>query len=388
MQTTTQPKTVQDLLLYAFLFFGMGWIFYTYQVLLGPLIISGLIAYLLYPGVTWISDRTHIKRQHIVPIVYLVFLAILILSVTFLVPVIISQFTLLVDQLLRLPDLLDITQSNLDDILGSSISLEPFFAEIGTDLEQLLKPDRLFRIIQGASTNIVWVLIIIIASFYLLRDWDKLREWLFGLSPKHLESDFRYLHQEIKGVWQIYLRGQLLIMSILGVLSGIGVAVVGIPGALILGFLAGSLALIPSLGPATATAIAAIVAWTQGSTYWEISNLTATLLIVIIFLAIQFLEGFWLTPQVMSRRLNLHPGLVLIAVVGTLFTLGALMALIVIPILGSLELILHYVRRKREGFNSCPTEDSGLEKDASKPVKDPEIIASGKTECDQENQKL
>ena len=232
-----------------------------------------------------------------------------------------------------------------------SIPIEAFFADIGADFGNFLKSDRIFRIIQGTSANLVWVLIAIIASFYLLRDWEKLREWLFGLAPEHLESDLRHLHLEIKGIWQTYLRGQLLIMTIIGIFSGIGAALVGVPGALILGFLAGTLALIPSLGPAIATTIAGIVAWTQGSQYLEISNLTAMLLIVIIFLAIQFIEGFWLTPQIMGRRLNLHPGVVLIAVVSTLFTLGALMALIIIPLIGSLELIFRYTRRKRAGLD-------------------------------------
>jgi predicted PurR-regulated permease PerM len=382
-QTPNQSKMVKDLLIYTLLIFGIGWVIYTYQVLFSPLIIACLIAYLLYPSVTWISDRTHIKRQRIVPIVYLVFLAIMILVVIFLAPIIFSQFFLLADQLVRLPDLFENAQTTLARDLGLTIPLDTLISDFGTDMGQFFKPDRLFRIIQGASTNFVLVLITIIASFYLLRDWDKLRDWLFGLSPKHLESDFRRLHLEIKSVWHIYLRGQLLIMTILGVLSGIGAAVIGIPGALILGFLAGTLALIPSLGPATATAIAAIVAWTQGSQYLEISNITATLLIVIIFLAIQFIEGFWLTPQIMSRRLKLHPGLVLIAVVGTLFTLGALMALIIIPLLGSLEIIFHYVRKKQSGLDPLPIEEIPLEMDASKPFIDAEIITVGKPECDQ-----
>lgn len=53
----------------------------------------------------------------------------------------------------------------------------------------------------------------------------------------------------------------------------------------------------------------------------------------------------------MGRRLNLHPGLILIAVVGTLFTLGALMALIIVPVLGSLDLVFRYIRNKRSGLD-------------------------------------
>jgi len=111
--------------------------------------------------------------------VYLVFLEILILGVVFFAPPIVSQFV-----------------------------------SLTTDVGQLLKPYRIFRIIPGASANFVLVVIILITSFYLLRDWVKLREWIFGLSPQELEPDLRRLHQEIKAVWQTYLRGQLLIVSI------------------------------------------------------------------------------------------------------------------------------------------------------------------------------
>jgi predicted PurR-regulated permease PerM len=252
----------------------------------------------------------------------------------------------------------EIFLTNLENKFGFRIPLEPFISDLETEMSQLLKPERIFRILKEVTTNFVWVVIVVITSFHLLRDWERLQEWLIKLSPKDLESDLRYLHQEIKKVWQSYLGGQLLIMLILGVLSGIGIALIGVPGALILGFLAGVLALIPTLGPATATGIAALVAWIQGSSHFDLPNLVVALITVAIFQAIQLFEGFWLTPRVMSRRLNLHPGLVLIAIVGTLFTLGALMALIIIPIIGSLDLIFRYIGRKRAGLDPWSSQES------------------------------
>jgi len=354
MKTKAQSKLAQELLLYTLLLIMFGWLIYTYKVLLGPLVISGLIAYLLYPGVSLISKRTHIDRRRIVPLVYLVFLGLLVWAMIYLVPIIISQTSLLTSQLEKFPQQIEIFQLNLNSALGFDLPIKSFVEELETDISQLLKPDQIFRILRGASTNIVWVIIIFITSFHLLRDWERLREWAFGLVPNEMEPDFRRLHQEIKVVWQTYLRGQLLIMSILGIISGIGVAVVGVPGALLLGFLAGALALIPSLGPAIDTGIAALVAWTQGSAYFELSNFSTALIIVVIFQVIQFIEGFWLTPRIMGRQLNLHPGIILIAVVGTLFTLGALMALIIVPLLSSLELVIRFVWRKRSGLDPWP----------------------------------
>jgi predicted PurR-regulated permease PerM len=363
MKTKKQSIFAQELILYTVLLIVFGWLIYTYQVLLGPMVISGLIAYIIYPGVTWLDEHTQINRHRIVLIVYLIFILVLVLIIVFVSPIIGKQISQLAEQLTRLPEQVEIFQSNLEHFLGFSVPLRSFISEFESDMAQLIKPDRLFRILQGASTNIVWVIIIFITSFHLLRDWPLLREWLFELSPNHIEPDLRRLHQEIKTVWHAYLRGQLLIMSILGLLSGIGAAVVGVPGALILGFLAGTLALIPSLGPAAATGIAALVAWTQGSAYFDISNLAVTLIVVAIFQVIQLIEGFWLTPRIMGRRLNLHPGLILIAVVGTLFTLGALMALIIVPLLGSLDIIIKFIRHKRAGVDPWEDQEPALSPD-------------------------
>lgn len=373
METSDQSKILQDILLYVFVLLGLGWLVYTYAVLIGPLIIACLIAYLLYPGVTWLSSKTGIARRRIVPLVYMLFLVVLVLAVVYLSPIIARQFRQLTAQLDRFPDQIDTLQTNLDDFLGFSLPLETLVRELETDLSQLLKPDRIFRILRGASTNIVWLVIIFITSYHLLRDWEKLREWLFKLAPKKLEPDLRRLHVEIKGLWRAYLRGQLLIMSILGILSGIGAAAIGLPGALLLGFLAGILALIPNLGPTTAAAIAAVVAWTQGSSYLTFSNLTVAVMVVAIFGLIQLVEGFWLTPRIMGRRMNLHPGLVLVAVVGTLFTLGAVMALIISPLLASFDLVFRYIRRKRAGLD--PWQPLELEDDDGREVSNGDLVS-------------
>ncbi|MBI9043425.1 MAG: AI-2E family transporter [Anaerolineaceae bacterium] len=351
-------KLSQDILFYTILLIGFGWLIFTYKVLLGPLIISCLIAYLLYPIVTWLSIRIKIDRRKIVPFVYFIFLVFLIWTIIYLFPILTGQASLLASQLDKLPDQVEILQTYLQRELGFNLPLESLIGEIEIGITQQLKPEQLFQTILTASTNIIWVILIIITSFHFLRDWEILREWMFGLFSGPFESELRCLHQEIKIVWQTYLRGQLLIMFILGIASGIGAAVIGLPGSLILGFLAGVLALIPSLGPATATAIAVIVAWTQGSSYLDIPNLTVAIIIVAIFQGIQLIEGLWLTPRIMGRRMNLHPGLVLIAVIGTLFTLGALMALIIVPVIGSLGLIFRYIRNKRA--NPDPKSDQDL----------------------------
>ena len=357
MRSKIDSSNALEFVFYLILLVIVGWLIYTFQVVIGPLIISSLIAYLLYPGVTWLSNRTKIHRRRIVLVVYILFLASFIWAVIYLAPMIANQANMITSQLDKLPDQLELLQQDLEQWLGINLPLEAVTEDIEADISQMLKPERAFQIIRQATTNIVWLIVIFVTTFHLLRDWVQLREWFFGFLPEPIRPEYRRLHQEIKKVWRSYLRGQLLIMFLIGLFSGIGAAAIGLPNALLLGFLAGTLALIPSLGPSLATAIAAMVAWTQGSTYLEMSNLTVTLLVVMIFVLVQMLEGFYLTPRIMSVRVRLHPGIVMVAIVSTLFTLGALISVIVVPMIASLILVGRFVRRKRAGLDPWPLTD-------------------------------
>jgi predicted PurR-regulated permease PerM len=351
MESKPKSNFAKEIAYYFFLMAAAAWLLVRYQVLIGPLIISGLISYLLYPLVTWLSKRFRTDRRRIAGLVYLVFLAVLIWGIVFIIPLAVEQANLISSQISSFEDQVASLQIDIVETLGFDIPINSYVEELGEDLGQLLQPERSFRVIRSATTNIVWVLVILITSYHLLRDWEKLREWFFGLFPDEAALEYRKLHQEIKKVWRSYLRGQVLVMMFIGLMSGLGAAAIGLPNALILGVLAGALALIPNIGPAAATIIASLVAWTQGSTFLDLSNLSVTLLVVAIFGLVQMIEGFWLTPRIMSRRLHIHPAVITIAIVGTLFALGALIALIIVPIIGSLILVLQYVRRKRAGLD-------------------------------------
>ncbi len=351
----------QTLVFYSVLVIGILWVSISYRILFGPLIISGLIAYLLYPILGWISARTKIKRQRVVMIVFLIFLILLSWAIAYLVPSIVTQSNLLTNQLEAVPAQLNELTTDLEQISGIELHTEELITSLETDISQIIQPERIFRVLLDSTTNIVWFVVIVITVFHLLRDWERLREWIFSFVPAEQESEYRTLHKEIKKIWQSYLRGQLLIMFVLGLLSGIGAAAIGLPNAFLLGFLAGTLALIPNLGPTIATGIAALVAWTQGSSYLPVSNLWVTLLAVAIFVVVQLIEGFWLTPRVMSRRMNLHPGVVLIAIVSTLFTFGALLALIIVPTIGTITLLIQFFHRKQAGKQPWPDKTESEE---------------------------
>ena len=227
-----QTKNPQDFVFYGILLFFIGWVAYTFRALFAPLIIAGLIAYLLNPFVNRLSTYNWISRTRLVPVVYLVFLGLFVWGTIYLTPLIASQASQLEQQLTQLPEQFETLQTTISNTFGIQLPLNALAEDLEKDIGQMIEPRRVFRMIQGASANLVWVVVTIITSFHLLRDWAKLREWFFDLVPQEYEPDVRRLHQEIKAIWQTYLRGQFVIMLILGFLSGLSAALVGLPGAL------------------------------------------------------------------------------------------------------------------------------------------------------------
>ena len=148
------------------------------------------------------------------------------------------------------------------------LAIPPKFSiAIRETASQLFQPERVFRVITSVITNFVWVLIVLVVTYYLLMDWERLREWFIGLFPKPYKTDVRRMHDEIIVIWRRYFRGQLLVMLMVGILSGLSGSLIGLPKAAILGLLTGMLDMIPSLGPIIATMLAAVVAWHKGSAF-------------------------------------------------------------------------------------------------------------------------
>jgi predicted PurR-regulated permease PerM len=347
--------------------FVLVWLLWTIHPLIGPLAIAALLAYLLNPAVSLVENRTPLSRQQAVYGVYLLFIIALVTTIISLVPVIVRQAGSLANEI---PTYLPTIETSIRsvDVLGLSLPFDELWLDIRESTNQLFKPDRIFRVINAASTNLAWVLVILVTTYYLLRDWERLLRWIIHLAPQAYYADLYRLHGEIRVVWQSYLRGQLLIMFLLGTFSGLGAAVLGLPRALLLGFLAGLLALFPSIGPAIATGIAALVAWFEGSNYINVSNLWITVLTVGIFSGVQFVEGVWLQPNIMGHRLRLHPGLVFIALVTALAFGSALLALMIVPLLGTCVVIGRYLHRNLLDMAPWPAPRIRIE-----PVSTPEL---------------
>ena len=165
--------------------------------------------------------------------------------------------------------------------------------------------------------------VILFLSFYLAANPDPVVGWVTRLFPPDRRPRARGVLSAVRFGLLNWLKGQLTSMVIIGVLWGVALFLIGIPGALFLALLAGLLNFVPYLGPIVAAVPPLLLALTAGGAA------TSALLVLLAYLAIQAVESYVVTPLVMERATSLHPAVVIanVAVLSTAFgLLGTLLA--------------------------------------------------------------
>jgi predicted PurR-regulated permease PerM len=187
------------------------------------------------------------------------------------------------------------------------------------------------------------LLLIPVVTFYLLRDWDTLIAWVDGALPARYRDTVRNLAQESDFVLSGFLRGQLLVMVSLGAIYSIGLWIVGVKLALLIGIGAGLVSFVPYLGFIAGLLAASIAVLAQ------MNGLTPLLGVLAVFMVGQVVESMLLTPWLVGDRIGLHPVAVIFAVMagGQLF--GFVGILLALPVTAVLAVLLrHAMSRWRE----------------------------------------
>ena len=321
---------------------------YYFRKAITPLIIGCLIAYILNPIVDLLQNKTKINRSIALNIVFWLSIAIIITLPVVFVPILAEDFITLINDFQEIYILIQERLSESIILGGREL---PFYITL-PDLESLPAIDlRMITegavfIIEAITENFLWLLVILATVYFLIKDWVRLREWLFGLAPEQYRSDLRVLHEQIKAVWRGYLRGNLSLMVIVGIVFSIAWLAIGLPGALVLGIITGILTIIPDLGPAIAAGIAILVALLEGSSYMPISNYWFAALVFGIYMVLINLKNIFIRPRLFGRSVHMHEGVVFISIMIAVLMQGILGALVVVPVLASVGVIGKYVLRR------------------------------------------
>ncbi|HEX4891018.1 MAG TPA: AI-2E family transporter [Alphaproteobacteria bacterium] len=164
-------------------------------------------------------------------------------------------------------------------------------------------------------------------AFYFLLDWDRMVDRIDAILPRKYAASIRQVMAEINDMLSGFVRGQLSVCFLLALFYGIGLSAAGLKFGLIAGLAAGALSFVPFLGALTGLVLSLGLALVQ---YWP--QLTPIAIIVAIFVAGQTLEGNFLTPRLVGKRVRLHPLWIMFALLAFGSLLGFTGMLLAVPL--------------------------------------------------------
>jgi predicted PurR-regulated permease PerM len=346
--------------LVGFLFFGalIAFLFYAHDAVRN-LIIAAFVAYLINPAVMYLSTQTRMSRTAAVNVVFFSALILLVGSPATLAPIFYDEVQIVIQDLLDLSNQLRQILSSPIHFYGLTFHLEAWGQSIYQFQNTLLAPvpEEALLLLETTSVGILWFLVILVSVHLFLSQWPTIRDGLISFAPPEFRPELHELYTRVRRIWMAYLRGQIVLMIIVGVVFTIAWTIMGIPGALVLGVIAGLFTLVPDVGPFLAAGLAAGVALLEGSTWIPLSNFWVAGIVVAVYLFLINLKNFFLRPYIMGRSVHMNEALVFIIIVIATILEGILGALLVVPVVASGVLIASYIQRRVLGLS--PFEDDG-----------------------------
>lgn len=322
------------------------------------LVLAVLVAYLLNPIVTFLKRRFKLPRIAAAALTYIVLVAILIGLGILVTPNFARQFGGLVADFDGLvARLLDASrQIPLLANWTSGLQTVQVAQQLREEVSVLLEQSP--RYLAGAASSLLNVFIVLVLSFYLVKDADVFLERLRAVVPPAYHEDFDRITGELELVWSGFLRGQVLLALIIGVITTIALMILGVRNALLLGFLAGILEVVPTIGPIIAMIPAVLIAFFQGSTNWNIDPTLFALIVILVYFGIQQLENHIVVPNVLGASVNLPPVLILAGTIVGASLAGVLGIFLAAPVIATARLVFQFVFRKL--FEPLPDEPPPL----------------------------
>ncbi len=320
-----------------------------------PMIVAAFVAYLINPAVNYLTKHTRLSRRAAVNISFsfsVLFMFGAPASMTFFlgeVQQIIRDIGAVFNQMIAWFSKPLVIMEYSIDLGGFAVRLDEFRSALVPTLAENAP-----KLIEQTSMGALWIIVTLVAVYYVLSEWPHLRERFIRSFPPDSTAEVEELYQRIRSVWMNYLRGQILLMVIVGVVFTIAWTILGLPGALVLGIVAGFLTLIPDVGPLLAAVLAMAVALLEGSSWIELPNIGVALIVLAVYLVLIAIKNFWLRPIIMGRSVHMPEPLVFVFIIMATVLWGILGALLVIPVAATLFVTFDYLRRRVLGLPPFP----------------------------------
>lgn len=310
--------------------------------LLGLFAISLVIVYALTPIVDYLKKRFDLSQRISVGIAFLVFLSFFITFLIIVVPITVRQIENIVKDFPRYIVQIQFLIMELEEQLEAlEVELDYYYLENLTQYLRTLPPalDSIAHFGMDMVSGLLNVLLVILTVFYLLYDFQNIRQNIVSLCP----DQHRPMVQDIIRIIDInfggYIRGTIIRLFVVGILVGVSMYLIGMPYAFLLGLFAGIMDIFLYIGPYLA-AIPAI--------FLSISpNTPSIILVIIIYVIIQMLESFVISPLLLGKAVKIKPITVLGCLLAGQQVAGIMGLILAVPVAGIIKSLIIYFQEKK-----------------------------------------
>ncbi|KAB0626617.1 AI-2E family transporter [Acinetobacter gandensis] len=329
------------------------WVVYLLKPVVLPFIGAFLIAYLFSPLV----DKLHnigLPRWLSISCVFIGIGVVIFLAMWFLVPLVWEQLMYAKKNIPGNIHWLNYTflpwLSNTFNLVPMEIDTEQMSAAIMEYIQTNYSADSIqAMILKVAQSGLNFIqiggtiVLIPIIAFYFLLDWERMLDSMRRLIPRKYEKSTLTIVGECHEVLGAFVKGQFLVMFLLGVVYAMGLQLIGLEVGIIIGMIAGLASIIPYLGFAVGIISAVIACLFQFGLDW-----VHLALVLVVFMVGQAIEGYILQPFLLGDKIGLSPVAVVFAVLAGAQLAGLLGMLIALPVAAVIVVLLRHVRENYE----------------------------------------
>lgn len=325
---------------------GVAWFI---RDIIGMLFVALVLAAAFDPTVD-LLERYHIPRPVTMLAMYIGFFCTFVIVIYLIIPPIIAQAIALSSHLSAYQAQLDslyqwITRNDQASLLNE---LQHNLTQLNSSVGNLTS--GLFSTLAGIAGTIAQVVFVFVITFYMTIQEGSLKKFIRSVAPLAYQP---YLVQKVNRIQQkmgSWLRGQFILMLIIGVLVFIGLSILGVPYALLLGTIAGLAEFIPYFGPILSALPAVFFAYTESP--WQ------AVAVIIMFVVIQQSENQIIVPQIMKKAVGLNPIVSITAMLVGVKVAGVFGILLAVPAATILWIFVEdFFQQKKAAENSLEEQE-------------------------------
>lgn len=318
---------------------------YQFRDAIAPIILAVIIAYILSPVANLLQERFKLHRGLATFLAFMLLAVILVGIFMLIIPPLVAQISSLNVDIERIFSQIETIRITQYEILGQNINIDEVSKQVLGSFRSLSEPffGQTLGYAVEVISSLIWVMFVVVVAFYLIKDGQALREWIEGLVPPKYLADNTQLRLTTSEIWSAFFRGQIVLAIVVSTIFTVVGFIIGLPFALAMGFLAGLLEFLPTLGHAIWLVIASILALFIGSTWLPIPNWIFMLIVIGMHIIFQQFDLNYLLPRIIGRRVHLPPLVVILGIFAGALLAGFLGILLAAPTIATARVIGRYI---------------------------------------------